>query len=171
MRSILSTRLIPALLGACALASAGLALAADPASSDATQSTRAAKRAEFQQRMFDKIDTNHDGLISRAEYQAFVDARFDKLDTNGNGLVTADEIADSQATRERARKRAEAFVKRNDPSGSGNVSKGDFEAKAMQRFDRMSGGGDTVTAAQFAAQRGHHGHGRMDTNPAKSSDG
>ena len=59
--------------------------------------------AEWRQQFFDKIDTNHDGTISRAEYQAWVDGRFAKLDTNGDGIVDADEVATSPMAAERVR--------------------------------------------------------------------
>ncbi len=134
------------------LCATGAALAAPATDADVT---RSAKRAEFQQKLFDQIDTNHDGTISRAEYQAWIDGRFDKLDTNHDGVVDATEIANSPATAARVQKRAERFVQHFDTSGSGKVSKADFEAKAMKRFDRLAGGGDTVSAAQFTAPRQH----------------
>ena len=42
-------------------------------------------------------------------------------------------------------------MQRYDTTGSGQVSKADFEAKQMQRFDRMSNGADSVTEDQFTA--------------------
>lgn len=153
-------KLSPAPLGAallCALAfGTGIAAAADPA----TSASKTDKRAEWRQQMFDRIDTNHDGTISRAEYQAWVDARFDKLDANGSGKVSADDIANSAVAKERVQKRADQFVKHYDTSGTGEVTKADFEAKEMARFDRMSGGTDTLTQAQFdAAGARRHGRG------------
>ena len=40
---------------------------------------------------YDKIDTNKDGVISKAESQAFNDKRFDELDTNKDGNISKDE--------------------------------------------------------------------------------
>jgi hypothetical protein len=155
MRKIISTAFLMSALAATALVAAGTALAADPPSTTAT--TQTSKRAEFRQRFFDQLDTNHDGVVSRAEYQAWVDGRFGKLDSNHDGKVDANEIAHSAATAERVQKRAEGFVKRNGNGGS-TVSKADFEAKAMARFDRLSAGADTLTIDQLAARRGGFKH-------------
>jgi opacity protein-like surface antigen len=151
-----------------ALAAAGAASAATPATSTTPSASATAapspgsRHAAWRQKFFDQIDTNHDGTISRAEYQAWVDGRFAKLDANGDGAVNADEIATSPAAVERVQKRAEGFVKRYDTSGSGEVTKADFEAKEMQRFDRLSNGADSVTEDEFdaaAAHRFNHRHG------------
>lgn len=131
-----------------ALAAACVASAADPSTGT---STPAGKHAAWRQAFFDRIDADHDGTISRAEYQAWVDGRFAKIDANGDGTVDADEVATSPAAVQRVQKRAERFVQRYDASGSGQVSKADFEAKEMQRFDRMSNGSDSITEDQFAA--------------------
>lgn len=148
-RPFILTGLATCLLGATAAGAA-----------DTTNTNpHAAHRAQFEQKMLDKIDTNHDGVISRAEYQAWVDSRFAKLDGNGDGVVTASEIAQSPATRQREERRAEMFVKRFGKDGSNEVAKADFEASQMARFDRIGGGADTVTADQLMPKRGavrHH---------------
>ena len=143
-------KFLPVVFTLTALAAAATASAADPATAP---SDAANKHAEWRQQFFDKVDTNHDGTISRAEYQAWVDSRFAKLDSNGDGTVDANEVATSQAAAERVQKRAKGFVRRYDPSGDGQVSKADFEAKEMQRFDRLSDGTDSITQAQFAAAK------------------
>lgn len=147
---------LPTLFAASALCAAGAVVAAPVTDADLA---RQAKYAEAKQRFFDRIDTNHDGKISRAEYQAWVDGRFDKLDVNHDGVVDASEIASSPVAAERVQKRAEHFVKRYDASGSGKVSKSDFETKEMARFDKLGAGADSLTAEQFAAahKRGPHG--------------
>src|SRR5450756_1013318 len=102
MRKIIPFLLTTTLFGACALATAGATFPADPASATAAPATT--QRAARQQRFFDKLDTNHDGVVSRAEYQAWVDGRFAKLDSNGDGVVDANEIAASPAVAERVQK-------------------------------------------------------------------
>lgn len=42
--------------------------------------------------MIRRADTNGDGVITRAEYIAAVDARFARMDRNGDGVLTPDEM-------------------------------------------------------------------------------
>lgn len=163
-------KIIPVLFAVSALAAAGSTFAADPGNHAGTPTANS--RAQWKQHAFDRIDTNHDGLISRAEYQAWIDSRFARLDTGGTGSVTAADIAASPATSARVQKRAEAFVKRYDTSGTGSVTKAEFETKEMSRFDKLSGGADTLTEAQLTARRhgGRHGH-RQDPDAASGTDG
>ena len=146
---------LPLLIAAAALY-AGAVIAAPVTDVDVQ---RANKRAEMQQKTFDRIDTNHDGKISRDEYKAWVDTRFDRLDANHDGVVDAAEMTDSPAAKASSQKRAEHFVKRYEENGSGKVTKADYEAKSMQRFDTLAAGGDTINAEQFAAggKRRHRG--------------
>lgn len=161
MRKIIPVLMAP-LFAACALATAG---AAPPAAGDASGSPTS-RKADARQHAFDRIDTNHDGVASRAEYQAWVDARFDALDGNRDGRVDANEIVQSAATAERTQKHAERFVEHYDRSGAGIVDKADFEANAMSRFDRLAGGADTLTQEQLAAHHGsHRHHGGMSAQP------
>lgn len=146
-------KIIPTLFAISSLAAASAVLAAPPVGDPTAGEGR--DGAQWRQRFFDQIDTNHDGVISRAEYQAFVDARFARLDPNGSGVVTAADIVASPATAARVQKRAEGFIKRYDTSGTGQVSKAEFEAREMQRFDKLSGGSGTVTEAQLAARHAH----------------
>lgn len=149
MRNFLST-----VLAAGALCAAGAAAAAPVTDADIA---RSAKHAEARQRFFDRIDADHDGKISRAEYQAWVDGRFDRLDANHDGSVDAKEIAASPAAAERAQKRAQHFVEHYGGGDGGKVSKADFEAKEMARFDKLSAGADSLTVEQLSARHGRHG--------------
>ncbi|MBA8882946.1 EF-hand domain-containing protein [Dokdonella fugitiva] len=137
-----------------------LALAAGPACATEAPDdagSHAARRAEFEQRFLDQVDADHDGMVSRAEYQAWVDRRFAKLDANGDGRVDADEIAASPQATRRAHRRAERLIKHFDTDGSGSISKADYEARQMARFDRLSGGSDSVDAQKLLPRRGDFG--------------
>jgi len=43
------------------------------------------------EKKFEKIDTNSDGVISKAEHTAHADSRFAKMDADGDGQVTKEE--------------------------------------------------------------------------------
>src|SRR5690606_33084420 len=62
-------------LAATALLAAGAATAADPATPApvSQREMRAERHAAMGERLFERLDANQDGRISRAEYQAWVD--------------------------------------------------------------------------------------------------
>lgn len=56
--------------------------------------------ARMRGRMIDRLDTNHDGMISRDEFRAQTIERFDRIDMNHDGFLDQNEMT---AMRERAR--------------------------------------------------------------------
>lgn len=59
-------------------------------------------------KMFEKMDTNADGVIDRAEFMASAEARFTKMDLNGDGSVSPDEAkALKEKMREKRREKRE----------------------------------------------------------------
>lgn len=42
--------------------------------------------------MFERADTNHDGLLSKEEFMAKHEETFKRLDTNGDGSISKEEI-------------------------------------------------------------------------------
>ncbi|MGN6374576.1 MAG: EF-hand domain-containing protein [Sphingomonas sp.] len=112
--------------------------------------------------MLAKLDTNHDGVITRAEAQAAADARFAKMDTNGDGQIAKDEVqARRDAMRAKWQQRRAARGDQTAPTGQakgpgahhghrhhrdmfakvdsnndGVITKAEAEAAAMQRFDK-----------------------------------
>jgi Ca2+-binding EF-hand superfamily protein len=102
--------------------------------------------SQFQQKMMDRIDTDHDGKISDAEWKTATDKRFAKADVNSDGFVTEDELkaAHDKHSTEQAARRAEMRTKhshtmftRMDTNGDGKLSKGEFEAGSQKFRERM----------------------------------
>jgi hypothetical protein len=54
------------------------------------------KREERRKRMEEKLDTNHDGVVSPEEHAQRVKPMLDRLDQNGDGKLTPDEMAASE---------------------------------------------------------------------------
>ena len=47
---------------------------------------------QYINRMFQDMDTNHDGKISKSEWMSFYENRFRKIDKNGHGYITKDDV-------------------------------------------------------------------------------
>jgi hypothetical protein len=84
---------------AAMLLMAGSAYAEDkPATAPATATTSAPAPADGKHMgkhkgmMFEMMDTNHDGSVSKDEFTAHHTARFDKMDANHDGSVNKEEI-------------------------------------------------------------------------------
>jgi hypothetical protein len=85
-----------------------------------------------------RVDTDHDGKISSAEWKAATDARFSKTDTNGDGFISPDEMKAAAEKRQAARKaRSEQMFKRADSDGDGKLSKAEYEAGSQKMYERM----------------------------------
>jgi Ca2+-binding EF-hand superfamily protein len=62
----------------------------------------AAQSGDFAERMFNRMDANGDGVITKKEFEDYNSKRFDELDTNHDGKVSH---AEMEAAREKARKK------------------------------------------------------------------
>ena len=63
------------------------------------QSSNAMSEQDFA-RMYAEMDTNKDGMISRAEYAAYHNSRFDSWDTTRKGMMSRDQIRTKMFERE-----------------------------------------------------------------------
>lgn len=126
----------------------------------ATQTMPAAQRPARPMGM----DTDRDGVITRAEALAKADAMFAAADSNRDGTVTREE-------RRAARERMRAAAGRPERPDRG-VTRADMQARAAARFDRADTNKDgRIDAAEKTAmramrheRRGHHGM-RSDKGP------
>jgi Ca2+-binding EF-hand superfamily protein len=90
-----------------------------------------------------RYDTNNDGMVDRAEWNAGQEARFRQLDTNNDGKLSQDELfARAPAsgrnvvpTEGQLRRRA-AYFERLDSNRDGFVSREEFMALADSNFSR-----------------------------------
>jgi hypothetical protein len=92
--------------------------------------------------MMAKVDTDHDGKISPAEWKAATDARFKTTDTNGDGFISPDEMKAAAEKRAAAQQtahkdRSEKMFKRADTNGDGKLSEAEYEAASQKMYERM----------------------------------
>jgi Ca2+-binding EF-hand superfamily protein len=113
-----------------------------------------------------RADTDHDGRVSRAEYDAAASQRrsdwFDKLDLNKDGYITQDEMNQARETRRaNMRGRMDEKFKEADANGDGQLSLDEVQAK-MPRLAAHFGDLDKdqnglLTKEELA--QGHRDHG------------
>lgn len=86
-----------------------------------------------------RLDTDGDGKVSRAEYDAQSARRFARMDINGDGVVDRAEMA---ALIGRGR-----MAGRIDADGTGTLTRAQYDAQAGQRFARMDANEDGLIDA------------------------
>ncbi len=113
--------------------------------------------------IFDRIDTNHDGVISAEEAEAARGRMFDKIDADHDGVVTAAEFeaAKDNAEKRRARRistlaglRAQMpspseRVAELDQNHDGKVTRDEFLA-GRSWFDLIAKSGGGISKEEFA---------------------
>jgi hypothetical protein len=90
-----------------------------------------------------RYDTNNDGFVDHAEWNAGQEARFKELDTNKDGKLSQDELfartpaaAGNVLPTDRQFERQTAYFQRMDTDKDGFVSKAEFMAQADRNFAR-----------------------------------
>lgn len=112
--------------------------------------------------LFERWDSNADGVVTRAEVEAGAAERarkmFDSLDADGDGNLTRAEADQARETRHDAmRGKAEERFRTADTNGDGSLSKEEAE-KAMphvaRNFERLDANKDgTVSAEELRSLR------------------
>jgi Ca2+-binding EF-hand superfamily protein len=122
------------------------------------------QRQRVAKMVFDRIDTDHDGAISADEMTAAITKRFSDADANGDGLVTkAEAVAaiEAQTEFERARKHAgriaDGLFYRVDLDDNGQVALAEIENRAKKAFALVDWNDDgKVDVAEIARMRPQH---------------
>ena len=140
-----------------ALAASLIALAAAPAFAGADHGGHGKHGGWFK-----ALDTDGDGKISQAEFDAAKADRFAKADADGDGKVTADEMkqAFERKHEERMKKheaRMEEHFKALDTDGDGAVSEAEMQAHHVQMFSKLDADGDGfVSEEELKAHKKSH---------------
>jgi hypothetical protein len=109
------------------------------------------------------FDSNDDGVVTMDEFNQSSAMRFDKMDTDHDNLVTQEEFRGyvGQRREEHRQQRFESI----DSNKDGQLSKDEFSAHALQkaerRFTGMDANGDgLISSEEFATRKaGKHGYG------------
>jgi Ca2+-binding EF-hand superfamily protein len=118
--------------------------------------------------MFERWDTNSDGVVTRAEVEAGAAERarkhFDSLDANGDGKLTKDELQQRRDRMHTAmREKGEERFRSADTDGNGSLSKEEAERAMPQiarHFERLDADKDGALSAEELAAKKKHRDGR-----------
>jgi hypothetical protein len=110
--------------------------------------------------VFDRMDTNSDGFVTKNEAQAARIRLFDRLDADGDGFVTTAEADTARSRRGRFARAAELRAQmvpqgerlaELDTNRDGRISRDEFVAGGTPMFDRLDTTGRGLSRADFAA--------------------
>ncbi len=122
----------------------------------------------YADRMFDEMDTNHDGVVTKKEFDAFHDKRFKELDANHDGKITREEMeaAHQKMMEQMAGQMRDQLKKRFDDADTnhdGALSKEEaqklpFVAQHFDEIDANHDGKVTLDEIEAAHQKMHGPH-------------
>ena len=97
------------------------------------------KKRDFSERILNRVDTDKDGKISKAEFDAAGQKMFAKLDENKDGKIEGNEMPQRHWARF-----GERMFDRMDTDKDGKVTKAEFQAAGERMFQRMDKNGDGI---------------------------
>lgn len=104
---------------------------------------------------FERLDKNHDGVISRDEFPG-KDKAFRRIDRNNDGTISMDELKAARAGhRKDGRGRLAKKLKAMDSNGDGKISRDEWKGKP-EKFQELDTNGDGfLTPDELRAHRRH----------------
>ncbi|MGD9967430.1 MAG: hypothetical protein AB7T59_12970 [Hyphomonadaceae bacterium] len=130
-----------------------------------------------------RSDSNGDGVLTRAEFDAGRDGMFARLDADNNGQLTREEMRAQRGEHGPRGMRGHRgggmhMLARADANNDGNITRDEFLARPIEHFARLDANNDGVISADERPRHGEHGdHGdrqerRADRpNPDANGDG
>jgi len=113
--------------------------------------------------MMSRLDTDGDGMVSQAEFDAGRPDRFATADTDGDGQVSAEEFqtAALAAIEQRRLQRIARMFDRLDADHDGVLTEQEAQAPASSMFARMDDNGDGQISPEEMDGFGRHMHDRF----------
>ncbi len=124
----------------------------------------------MEEKLFKDMDSNNDGAISKAEFEAFHAKRFKDIDSNGDGKITREELQiQFRKMAERSRESFREHFNEADVNHDGALSREEAKNIPMlaKHFDEVDSNKDgKVTAEEMAAvmQKMHQSSGAAKGN-------
>ena len=113
------------------------------------------------EKMLARIDTNGDGLISKAENRAAVEARFARMDANGDGTLARDERGKKGKWKRGGGRRGGGAMPggmKADANGDGVITRAEFDAQSAARFAALDANKDgKIEKSEMRKPRGMRG--------------
>lgn len=102
--------------------------------------------------VFDKADSNHDGVITRSEFVTARNANFSRMDRNNDGVISNADFARLASFRPQMAEQFETVIARADTNGDGKVTRGEFQVAPIPLFELADTNQDgNVTKAELDA--------------------
>lgn len=105
-------------------------------------------------------DSNSDGVLTRAEFDAGRAAQFARLDADNDGQVTREEMRAQRGEHRRGRGHRGGLAggfERADANDDGNITREEFLARPTAMFDRLDANDNGVIEASERPQRRERG--------------
>jgi Ca2+-binding EF-hand superfamily protein len=113
--------------------------------------------------MFQAADANHDGVLTRQEFDVGRDAHFAQMDSNRDGALSRDEMRAMRGLRGDHRWRHGGgmhSLRGADANHDGSISRDEFLARPIEHFDRLDADHDgVISAAELPQRRERHARG------------
>ncbi len=121
-------------------------------------------RGGMGERMMGRADTNGDGLISKAENRAMLEARFARMDADNDGSIEAGERGKKMGKRGEGRGgkrggRGGSGMMMADTDKDGVITRAEYDAQSAQRFTKLDSNNDgRITKDEMRAGRPQRGN-------------
>ncbi|MEM7445600.1 MAG: EF-hand domain-containing protein [Pseudomonadota bacterium] len=139
-----NTLILTALIGATAIS--GFALASERGDRGGERHGHRGSPEERVTMIMERFDADGDGQITVEEVEAYRAARFEAADTNGDGVIDEAEFQAAAEARamERVAERAGEMFARIDEDGDGQLTQDDVSGREGRLFEHADENGDGI---------------------------